>query len=95
MLALAVMAAVMMIQAIFGASPALALNERPGDTYTTNGKVYATALSGDGKTLYIGGQFSEVRERPVRGTTGISLAVTTWRPSTSRPAPPSARGVRG
>ena len=73
-LALAMMAAVMTIQAIFGASPAQALTERPGNTYTTNGKVYATALSEDGRTLYIGGQFSEVRERP-SGTTGKSLAV--------------------
>src|SRR5688572_19799543 len=56
-LALAAAAAVLVIQVLFGASPALALNERPDDTYMTNGEVYATALSGDGKTLYIGGKF--------------------------------------
>ena len=36
-LALAVVAAVMALQAIVGASPALALTERPDDTYMTNG----------------------------------------------------------
>ena len=59
-MALSVLAAVMMIQAILGASPALALSETPDDTYMTNGKVYATALSGDGKVLYIGGEFTKV-----------------------------------
>src|SRR5215212_2087908 len=68
--ALAAMAAVMAIQAIFGASPALALTERPDDTYMTNGKVYATALSEDGKTLYLGGDFSEVRHNPHRKQRG-------------------------
>ena len=55
---LAMMTAVMTIQAIIGASPALALTERPDNTYMTNGEVYATALSGDRKTLYIGGNFN-------------------------------------
>jgi hypothetical protein len=50
-LALSVLVAVMMIQAILAATPALALTETPDDTYMTNGKVYATALSGDGNTL--------------------------------------------
>ncbi len=45
------MAAVMVIQAILGASPALALTQTPDDTYMTNGKVYASALSKDGNTL--------------------------------------------
>ena len=53
-LVFAVLAAVMVIQAILGASPALAVSETPDDTYMTNGKVYATALSGDGDILYIG-----------------------------------------
>src|SRR5215203_6139014 len=70
-LALAVLAAVMMIQAILGASPALALSEVPDNTYMTNGKVYASALSGDGKVLYIGGAFTEVRQK-----SGISLKVS-------------------
>src|SRR5215204_1892725 len=91
-LALAVLAAVMMIQAILGASPALALSEVPDNTYMTNGKVYASALSGDGKVLYIGGAFTEVRQK-----SGISLkvsnlaainvktgaAIRTWRPKVS------------
>jgi hypothetical protein len=74
-LVLAMMAAVTTIQAILCASPALALTERPGNTYMTNGKVYATAHSADGKTLYIGGNFDEVSERP-SGTTGASLKVS-------------------
>ena len=92
-LALAAVAAVLVIQVLFGASPALALNERPDDTYMTNGEVYATALSGDRKTLYIGGKFSRVRENP-SGEPGISrpvsnvaaidvktgAAIRTWRP---------------
>jgi hypothetical protein len=72
---LAMMTAVMTIQAIIGASQALAMTERPGNTYMTNGKVYATALSADGKTLYIGGNFNEVSEKP-SGTTGASVAVS-------------------
>ncbi len=93
LLALSVLAAVMMIQAILGASPALALTETPDDTYMTNGKVYATALSGDGNILYIGGEFTKVTENPP-GESGIDrtvsnlaainvetgAAIRTWRP---------------
>ena len=90
-LALAVLAAVM-IQAILGASPALALSETPGNTYMTNGKVYASALSGDGKVLYIGGEFTEVRQksgvsRKVSNVAAINVktgaAISTWRPKVS------------
>ena len=91
--ALSVLAAVMAIQAILGASPALALNETPDDTYMTNGKVYATALSGNRNILYIGGEFTKVSQNPP-GKSGISLnvsnvaainvktgaAIRTWRP---------------
>ena len=73
-LALAMMAAVMAVQAIVGASPALALTERPDDTYMTNGEVYATALSEDGNTLYIGGKFSRVREMVSGWSNGRELA---------------------
>jgi hypothetical protein len=92
-LALALAAAVTAIQAIVAASPALALTERPDDTYMTNGKVYATALSEDGKTLYIGGDFSEVMQNPpgvpgiVRSVSNVAainvetgVAIRTWRP---------------
>jgi hypothetical protein len=88
-LALSVLVAVMVIQAILGASPALALSETPDDTYMTNGKVYATALSGDGKVLYIGGEFTEVRQksgisRTVSNVAAINVetgaAIRTWRP---------------
>ena len=46
------MAAVVVLQAIVGASPARALTTTPDDTYTTNRKVYATALSENRKILY-------------------------------------------
>jgi hypothetical protein len=91
-LALSVLAAVMVIQAILGASPALALSETPDNTYMTNGKVYATALSGDGKVLYIGGEFTEVRQRSgvsrhVKNLAAINVktgaAIRTWRPEVS------------
>ena len=94
--ALATMAAVVTTQAILGLSPALALTERPGNTYMTNGKVYATAHSADGRILYIGGNFDEVSKRPSE-TAGASLPVSnvaainiktgvpvrTWRPEVS------------
>ena len=44
--------AVVVLQAIVGASPARALTTTPDDTYTTNRKVYATALSENRKILY-------------------------------------------
>ncbi len=92
-LGLSVLAAVMVIQAILGVSPALALTETPDDTYMTNGEVYATALSKDGDILYIGGEFTRVRENP-SGESGIDrtvsnvaainvktgAAIRTWRP---------------
>src|SRR5918998_443834 len=89
LLALSVLAAVMMIQAILGASPALAISETPDDTYMTNGRVYATALSGDGKVLYIGGEFTEVSQKSgasheVSNLAAINVktgnAIGTWRP---------------
>jgi hypothetical protein len=92
LLALSVLAAVMVIQAILGASPALAISETPGNTYMTNGKVFATALSGDGKVLYIGGEFTEVRQRSgvshkVSNVAAINVktgaAIPTWRPKVS------------
>ena len=76
------------------AHAALGLRETPDQTWMTNGIVYASDLSADGKTLYIGGKFSSVREKPA-GTTGKTLAVnnvaainvatgtaiSTWRPN--------------
>ncbi len=90
---LSAMIAVMVLQAIVGVPPAGALTTAPDDTYMTNGKVYATALSEDGGTLYIGGKFNRVRENPP-GVPGISRSVSnvaaidvatgaalrTWRP---------------
>jgi hypothetical protein len=92
LLALSVLAAVMVIQAILGVSPALALYETPDNTYMTNGKVYATALSGDRKVLYIGGEFTEVRQKSggsskVSNVAAINVktgaAISTWRPKVS------------
>jgi hypothetical protein len=92
LLALSVLAAVMVIQAILGASPAQALSETPDNTYMTNGKVYATALSGDRTVLYIGGEFTEVRQksgvsRKVSNVAAINVktgaAISTWRPKVS------------
>jgi hypothetical protein len=91
-LAPSVLAAVIMIQAILGASPALALTETPDDTYMTDGKVYATALSGDSKILYIGGEFTKVRQKSgssltVKNVAAINVktgaAIRTWRPEVS------------
>ncbi len=91
-LTLSVLAAVMVILAILDASPALALSETPDNTYMTNGKVYASALSGDGKVLYIGGEFTEVRQRSGVGRKVSNLAainvqtgaaISTWRPKVS------------
>jgi hypothetical protein len=88
-LVFAVLAAVMVIQAILGASPALAVSETPDDTYMTNGKVYATALSGDGDILYIGGEFTKVNQKSgssftVNNVAAINVktgaAIRTWRP---------------
>ena len=91
-LTLSVLAAVMAIHAILGASPALALSETPDNTYMTNGKVYATALSGDGKVLYIGGEFTEVRQKSGGSSKASNVAainvktgaaISTWRPKVS------------
>ncbi len=44
------------------------------EPWMANNKVYASALSEDGNTLYIGGAFNSVREKPP-GTTGQTFAV--------------------
>jgi hypothetical protein len=58
----------------------------------TNGNVYATALSGDRKVLYIGGEFTEVRQKSgvsykVSNVAAINVktgaAIRTWRPKVS------------
>ena len=75
-----VMAALMAVAAIALALPAhpaalgLGMKETPDDTWMTNGNVYTQALSGDGTTLYIGGKFTQVREK-LAGTPGKTLAV--------------------
>jgi outer membrane protein assembly factor BamB len=75
MLVLSAIAMVMVMQALVGAPPARALSTTPDDTWMTNGKVYATALSEDGSTLYIGGKFTRVRENPP-GMEGLSRRVS-------------------
>ena len=72
-----VMAVLIMAVAIATATPAhaaLGLRDTPDRTWMTNGTVYAHALSEDGKTLYIGGRFNSVREKPP-GTAGKTLSV--------------------
>ena len=72
------MAALMMAAAIATAATAhaaLDLRGTPDQTWMTNGKVYAQALSEDGRTLYIGGRFNSVRERPPGTAGGATLAV--------------------
>jgi hypothetical protein len=67
----------MMAVAIATATPAhaaLGLRNTPDETWMTNGIVYAQALSEDGRTLYIGGRFTQLRERPP-GAGGATLAV--------------------
>src|SRR4028119_2180494 len=69
------MAALMAVIALAPpAHAALGLREIPDKTWMTNGKVYAQALSEDGRILYIGGKFNSVREKPP-GTAGKTLAV--------------------
>ena len=93
LLAFAAMVAMLAILAILGASPALAITERPGNTDMTNGEVYATALSENGQTLYIAGKFTRVKDRRSDGTVvgrtannlaaidvGTGSMIQTWRP---------------
>jgi Ca2+-binding RTX toxin-like protein len=51
------------------------VRDTPDYTWNTNGTVWATELSADGDTLYIGGKFTTVRENPP-GVAGRSLAVS-------------------
>jgi len=99
------MAALMMAAAIALAPPAhaaLGLRETPDQTWMTNGIVYAQALSEDGGTLYIGGKFTQVREKP-SGTGGAfesvnnvaAINVETGEPvSAFKPAVTSNDGTR-
>ena len=74
------MAAIMVAAAIALAPPAqaalgLGMSEKADpQPWTTNGIVYDQALSEDGGTLYIGGRFNSVREKPP-GLPGKTLAV--------------------
>ena len=64
--------------AIGVASPAHAatgVRDTPGRSWNTNGTVFATQLSEDGNTLYIGGTFTRVRENPP-DVPGASVAVS-------------------
>ncbi len=57
------------------ANAATGVSETPDRTWNTNGTVFDTQLSEDGKTLYIGGKFTRVRENPP-GVAGASVAVS-------------------
>src|SRR5918995_932046 len=66
MIMLAVTAAVAAAVAVAPSAHAeLGLRPTPDQTWMTNGNVYAQALSADKKTLYIGGEFTQLRENPV------------------------------
>lgn len=68
--------ATMALMLLIGTPPADALvpRELPEHTWNTNGTVFDTELSADGKTLYVGGKFTRVRENPP-GVAGRSIAV--------------------
>jgi beta-propeller uncharacterized protein DUF5122 len=74
-LVLSAVAAALVAQAFVGTPPALALSKTPDRTWNTAGTVFATALSEDGNTLYIGGKFTKVRENPP-GVPGDSVSVS-------------------
>lgn len=63
-----------MVQASVAILPAHAISRTPSKSWTTNGTVFATALSEDRSTLYVGGDFTQVREGS-RSSPGESLAV--------------------
>jgi hypothetical protein len=74
-LILSAVAVVLVTQAFVVTPSARALAENPDNRpWMTNGKVYATALSEDESTLYIGGRFTQVRENPP-GEGGKTLSV--------------------
>jgi hypothetical protein len=78
-LILSVTTAVLVLQAFVGPPSAYALDtttDRPDSgTWNAAGTVFATALSEDGGTLYIGGKFTRVRENPP-GIPGDSVEVS-------------------
>lgn len=92
----------MAASALVVASPAyadLGLRETPDSTWMTNGNVYATAVSEDGETLYIGGKFKQVREKPagqggrvvaVNNVAAIDMdtgaAISSWKPAVTSSA---------
>ena len=97
-LAFSMMVTVTAMAAVCVAPPAhaaLGLSDRADpEPWMTNGKVYAQALSEDGDTLYIGGRFSSVREKPpgspgrtltVHNVAAINVAtgapITSWKPN--------------
>ena len=51
------------------------VNNVPQPCWMANGKVYASALSEDGKILYIGGKFKQLRDKPPGQTGAKTLAV--------------------
>jgi hypothetical protein len=88
-------------------SPAYAIGPTPEKTWNTNGTVFDTALSPDGKTLYIGGRFTVVRENPagqpgdavsVRNLAAIDVATGTvirgWRPQVTGDVGTTTANVR-
>jgi hypothetical protein len=67
--------AVMVVIGVSPAQAAITVRETPDRTWNTNGTVFTTELSDDGKTLYIGGKFTRVRQNPPSEAAGASFAV--------------------
>jgi hypothetical protein len=88
-------------------TPAYAIGPTPEKTWNTNGTVFDTALSPDGKTLYLGGRFTAVRENPagqpgeavsVRNLAAIDVAtgsvIRGWRPQVTGDVGTTTANVR-
>lgn len=91
---------------VFAVSPAFAVGSTPEDTWRTSGTVFDTVLSPDGKTLYLGGKFASVREKPagqggevvsVKNLAAIDVATGTvvrnWRPQVTGGTAASVRSL--
>lgn len=83
-----------------------AWKEGPDATWATNGTVFDTALSEDGRTLYVGGKFTLIREKPPNEVGGkfatnnlaaIDVAtgtvVRTWKAKATAPSGAVVRAV--
>lgn len=84
------MLVVVVMYTLFVTSPTYAIGQSPDNTWMTNGTVFDTQLSEDGKTLYVAGRFTVVKDRAGNKIARTNLAainvatgepVRTWRPA--------------